>query len=43
LAGIDLDTLRELYGHTSKMMTMRYAKVVKEVYRKQILEKSPDF
>lgn len=43
LAGIELDTLRELYGHTSKLMTMRYAKVVKEVYRKQILEKSPDF
>jgi len=43
IAGIELDTLRELYGHTSKMMTMRYAKVVKEVYRKQILENSPDF
>ena len=43
LAGIELDTLRELYGHTSKLMTMRYAKVVKEVYRKQIIENSPDF
>ncbi|MBE99305.1 tyrosine-type recombinase/integrase [Flavobacterium coralii] len=42
LAGIDLDALRELYGHTSKMMTMRYAKKVKEVYRKQIIEQSPD-
>jgi len=43
LAGVELDALRELYGHTSKMMTLRYAKVVKEVNRKQILEKSPDF
>jgi integrase len=43
LAGVPLDALRELYGHTSKMMTLRYAKVVKEVNRKIILEKSPDF
>lgn len=42
LAGMDLDTLRELYGHTSKMMTMRYAKIVKEVYRREIMDKSPD-
>jgi integrase len=43
LAGVELDALRELYGHTSKRMTLRYAKVVKEVNRNQILEKSPDF
>lgn len=43
LAGIDLDVLRELYGHSSKLMTMRYTKVVKEVYRNEIIEKSPDF
>lgn len=43
LAGIDLDALREMYGHSSKLMTMRYAKVVKEVYRQQIIDKSPDF
>ncbi|WP_295093824.1 tyrosine-type recombinase/integrase [uncultured Flavobacterium sp.] len=43
LAGVELDALRELYGHTSKMMTLRYAKIVKEVNRQQILEKSPDF
>lgn len=41
LAGLDLDSLRELYGHSSKIMTEKYAKVVKEVYRKQILENSP--
>lgn len=27
LAGIELDALREQYGHTSKMMTLRYAKL----------------
>lgn len=43
LAGVELDALRELYGHTSKMMTLRYAKIVKEVNRKQIIDKSPDF
>ncbi|OXB01761.1 hypothetical protein B0A75_04785 [Flavobacterium oncorhynchi] len=43
LAGVELDALRELYGHTSKMMTLRYAKIIKEVNRQQILEKSPDF
>lgn len=43
IAEIDLDALRELYGHSSKMMTMRYAKIVKSVYRKQIMENSPDF
>jgi len=43
LAGMELDTLRELYGHTSKMMTLRYAKIVKQVYAQQIVELSPDF
>jgi len=43
LAGISLETLRELYGHSSVLMTEKYAKVVKEVYRRQILDQSPDF
>jgi ketol-acid reductoisomerase len=43
LAGMELDTLRELYGHSSKMMTLTYAKNVKEIYRNQIMENSPDF
>lgn len=42
LAGLEIDALRELYGHTSKMMTLRYVKVIKEVNRKQIMDKSPD-
>ena len=43
LAGMDLDSLRELYGHTSKMMTLKYITVIKQIHRKQILEYSPDF
>ena len=41
LAGVEIDSLRELYGHSSKLMTEKYAKVVKEVHRKNILENSP--
>lgn len=43
LAGIDLDALRDLYGHRSKYMTETYAKKVKEVYSTQIRAKSPAF
>lgn len=43
LAGIELDALRELYGHTSKFMTLKYVTVLKEINRKQILDKSPSF
>lgn len=43
LAGLGLESLKELYGHSSKLMTKKYAKVVKEVHRKKILEYSPAF
>ena len=43
LAGIDLEALRDLYGHQSKLMTLRYAKVVQEVNRKMIIDQRPDF
>lgn len=43
LAGIDLDTLRNLYGHTSKYMTSTYAKAIQEVFNSEIREKSPAF
>jgi integrase len=43
LAGMDLDSLRELYGHSSQLMTLKYAKNVKEIHRNQIMENSPDF
>ena len=42
-SGIDLDVLRELYGHTSSRMTERYAKAVKQVYRNEIIKRSPRF
>lgn len=43
LAGMNMDSLRELYGHSSKLMTEKYAKIIKEVYRQDILDNSPDF
>lgn len=43
IAGMNLDSLRELYGHTSKLMTEKYATVIKEIHRKQIMDNSPDF
>lgn len=43
LAGMNMDSLRELYGHSSKLMTEKYAKIIKEVYRKDIMDNSPDF
>jgi hypothetical protein len=43
LAGMSMDSLRELYGHSSKLMTEKYAKTIKEVYRKDIMDNSPDF
>lgn len=43
LAGMDLEALRELYGHSSKLTTKVYATAIQEVYRKEILDKSPDF
>lgn len=43
LAGMELDSLRELYGHGSMLMTEKYAKIVKEIHRNQIMENSPDF
>jgi integrase len=43
LAGIDLDTLKELYGHSSKFMTEKYVSVLLEVHKKKIIEHSPEF
>jgi len=43
LAGVSMESLQELYGHTSKVTTAIYAKKAKEVYRQEIIDKSPDF
>jgi integrase len=43
LAGIDLDTLKEMYGHSSKFMTEKYVSVLLEVHKKKIIERSPGF
>jgi len=43
LAGVDLDALRDLYGHSSKQMTEKYVSRLKEVHKRKIIEKSPDF
>ena len=43
LAGVGLESLQELYGHTSKVTTAIYAKKVKEVYRQEIIDKSREF
>lgn len=43
LAGISIDALKELYGHSSKYMTETYTTKIKEIYRQDIIEKSPGF
>lgn len=43
LAGIDLDTLRTLYGHKSKQMTEVYARAVKGKYKQKIIDNAPVF
>ncbi len=43
MAGMSMDSLRELFGHTSKLTTKIYATKIKEIHRNEILEKSPDF
>lgn len=42
-AGIELDALRDLYGHSSKRMTEVYAKEIKNIYKNQIINKSPKY
>ena len=43
LAGMSMDALKDLFGHTSKLTTEVYATKIKEVRRKEIMEKSPAF
>jgi integrase len=43
MAGIDLDALRDIYGHSSKLMTEKYVSVLKEVYKEKLINGSPAF
>jgi len=43
LAGMDLDTIREVFGHSKKRMTEHYISNLKEVYKKDFLDNSPEF
>jgi integrase len=42
-AGISLQAIQEMYGHSTEFMTMRYQTVLKEMHRKEIDEKAPSF
>lgn len=43
LAGISVDALQSMYGHTSKYMTLKYITELKEIHAREIREKSPTF
>ena len=43
LAGIPIEALKDMYGHTSVLMTEKYARKIKEVHREKIIKSSPDF
>lgn len=43
LAGIELDALRDMYGHASKFMTEKYTTKLKEINKKKIIDNSPAF
>jgi hypothetical protein len=36
LAGIESDALKEMYGHSSKLMTKKYISVLQEVYHNRL-------
>jgi len=43
LAGIPVDALKELYGHTSKFMTEKYLSQLLQIHRNSIINQSPAF
>lgn len=43
LAGLSVNALRELFGHTSEVTTQIYITNLQEINRKEILEKGTDF
>jgi len=42
-AGMELDTIREVFGHSKKRMTAQYISNLNEVYKKDFLDNSPEF
>ena len=42
-AGVNLDSIRNQYGHSDKKMTERYAKGIKGIYKQDIIDNSPEF
>lgn len=43
LAGIDIRTLKSLYGHSSEQMTEKYLEQLHEIHKQKIIEKAPSF
>ena len=43
LAGVSIGALKDLFGHSSELTTAIYITKLKEINRKEILEKSPKF
>ena len=43
LAGVSIGALKDLFGHSSELTTAIYITKLKEINRKEILDKSPDF
>jgi hypothetical protein len=42
-AGVDLDSIRNQYGHTDKKMTKVYVKTITGVYKEDIIKNSTEF
>jgi integrase len=43
LAGISMDALKQLYGHSSKFMTEKYVSVLRQIHNQEIRALSPQF
>jgi integrase len=43
LAGVSIEAMKDMYGHSENYMTERYQTVLKKLRREEINDKSPDF
>ncbi len=43
IAGVDLDSIRNQLGHSTKKMTTTYAREITGIYKKDIIDNSPEF